>query len=64
MNPKYTGEGIGKGVVILRIKEDTPFKERQLLEKARGAMAKANSSKSRIYRRNWSEYHRQKRLFS
>ena len=59
--PEYRGEiGVGQGVIVLKLPQNPdPYREKEA-RKQQDTLAKAHSTKSRVYRRNWADYHRRK----
>lgn len=62
MEAVFIGSGTGKGVVVLRVPANTPISEKNAAIKDAQVLAKSHSSKSRVYRVNWAEYHRKKQI--
>lgn len=54
---RYTGEGTGDGVVIFRIAPGTTKEALKILLQQAQELSKAHSTKSRVYRTNWKDFH-------
>ena len=59
--PVYKGDiGVGKGVILLKLPNNPDKQKETEARKQQNILSKAHSTKSKVYTRNWKEFHKRK----